>query len=389
MAESRPYENKAHRAAKLIVPRWPGWKHLREKLQYAAYYDVPKSNHALVFAYAHSPMRPTGWMELFQFQHYKKIEGLFETDERYQNMMKKGKLTEFGMAPSLRGPRPSCVKSGKNEDGLHEDDVDEKCMKKHLNKGGYNWLSEIYREKVRLEHEDKKTELEETMVSKLQTVIAGLRLIQATNQEVPSILETWLCDEALRLQEKLRRHGYSVPPMPLEKDSSSSSSSSSSSDEDEEDPIGQGAKPLKPEINYRNLEELALRFHKEHSVASDQLKDTLAAMAAAGWRFCNAIEERGLPSRYYAQFTAAVRGGTIYTPEYFEQMRVDQLVETRGRPRKRARAVEASPCEAEAAKPEEHEHQEDKENKERRAQASAAAAARAMLAVRAAWGGKK
>jgi hypothetical protein len=145
---------------------------------------------------------------------------------------------------------------------------------------------------------------------------------------------------------------------------------------------------LKPEINYRNLEELALRFHKEHSVASDQLKDTLAAMAAAGWRFCNAIEERGLPSRYYAQFTAAVRGGTIYTPEYFEQMRVDQLVETRGRPRKRARAVEASPCEAEAAKPEEHEHQEDKENKERRAQASAAAAARAMLAVRAAWGQK-
>jgi hypothetical protein len=336
MAESRPYENKAHRAAKLIVPRWPGWKHLREKLQYAAYYDNPKSNNTWVFAYAHSPMRPTGWMELFQFKNYKKIEGLFETEEQYQKMKKQGKLTEYGTAPSLRGPRPSCVKVKKNDEDADEDleGLSERELKKRR-------LTREYEENMRLlemELAAAEAEADEAEVDPMEAVLAGAE-----------------ADEA--------------------------------------------AKPLKPEINYRNLEELALRFHKEHAVASDQLKDTLAAMHKAGWRFCNAVEERGLPGRYYAQFTAAVHGGTIYTPEYFEQMRVDQLVETRGRPRKRARAVEASPCEAEAAKPEEpaaapaappeeHEHREDKENKERRAQASAAAAARAMLAVRAAWGGK-
>jgi hypothetical protein len=221
------YENKAHRAAMLIIPCWPGWKHFREKLQYVAYYNLPSSKHKkLVFAYAHSPMRPTGWIE--------------------------------------------CQDSDDEDFISDAQDVDE-----------------------------SGEELEISEISK-------------TGDE--SGEEDW--------------------------------------------------HEIKPKINYDNLEELALRFHKEHAVASDQLKDTLAAMATAGWRFCNAIEERGLPGRYYAQFTAAVHGGTIYTPEYFEQMRVDQLVETRGRPRKRARAVEASPCEAEAAKPEEHEHQEDKENKD-------------------------
>jgi hypothetical protein len=278
MAESRPYENKAHRAAKLIIPRRPGWKHFRDKLQYAAYYDNPKSKETYVFAYAHSPMRPTGWMELFQHNQYRKIEGLFEAEERYQKMKKQGKLTEFGTAPSLRGPRPSCVKSGKNEDGLHED---EERMEKYIKKAPPNWLVQLYHEKLRLEQEDKKPEPEETMVSKLQTVRAGLHLIEGTNQEVQVILEQWLVDELGLLREKLKRHGYIVPPMRPEKDSSSSSSSSSSSDEDEEDPIVQAAKPLKPEINYRNLEEIALRFHKEHSVASDKLKDTLASMYTA------------------------------------------------------------------------------------------------------------
>jgi hypothetical protein len=58
----------------------------------------------MVFAYAHSPMRRTGWIDLFKPKQYKKIEGLFEAVVGYQEKKAKGELTEFGKAPSLRGP---------------------------------------------------------------------------------------------------------------------------------------------------------------------------------------------------------------------------------------------------------------------------------------------
>jgi hypothetical protein len=133
MPDPRPYENKAHRTAKLIISHWPGWKNLREKLQYVAFYKDPNSKVTKVYAYTHSPMRSTGWMELFQYQKYFKIEGLFEANGRYQTLKKQGKLTEYGTAPSLRGPRPSRVKSEKNEDVLHED---EEVQKQEMGKEG-------------------------------------------------------------------------------------------------------------------------------------------------------------------------------------------------------------------------------------------------------------
>jgi hypothetical protein len=123
MAESRPYENKAHRAAKLIIPRWPGWEYVRDKLQYAAYYENPRTKKTHVYAYAYSPMRPTGWMDLFWYTKYYKIEGLFEGVERYQELKKQGRLTEYGTAPRLRGPRPWCVKPRKRARAAEEDEA--------------------------------------------------------------------------------------------------------------------------------------------------------------------------------------------------------------------------------------------------------------------------
>jgi hypothetical protein len=128
MSESKRYENKAHRAAVLTIKCWLGWEYLCDQLQYAAYYDVPRSKNTIVFAYAHSPIRRTGWIDMLKPMKYEKIVGLFEAEPRYQELKRDGKLTEFGKAPSLRGPRPSCVKAKKCEDPMDATSDDEDPM---------------------------------------------------------------------------------------------------------------------------------------------------------------------------------------------------------------------------------------------------------------------
>jgi hypothetical protein len=128
MSESKRYENKAHRAAVLTIKCWLGWEYLCDQLQYAAYYDVPRSKNTIVFAYAHSPIRRTGWIDMLKPMKYEKIVGLFEAEPRYQELKRDGKLTEFGKAPSLRGPRPSCVKAKKCEDPMDAPSDDEDPM---------------------------------------------------------------------------------------------------------------------------------------------------------------------------------------------------------------------------------------------------------------------
>jgi hypothetical protein len=136
-------------------------------------------------------------------------------------------------------------------------------------------------------------------------------------------------------------------------------------------------------------------------------EDTLAEMVKDGWKLAPRLRKdmrmHRMDPTYMEEFTARVRGGTVFTAAFFRDSTSSQRekraedMKTRW-PRKRARAaeedeaaVEASPCEPEAAAPEEPEHgehDEHSEHKKERAQASAAAAAQAMLAVRAAWGGR-
>ena len=76
-------------------------------------------------------------------------------------------------------------------------------------------------------------------------------------------------------------------------------------------------------LTERNLEHASLRFRAEHGIASDLLEDTLAAMQGAGWRLSPQLRDRGIHNTFYAQFTAACNGRTIYTAEYFAGLRRD------------------------------------------------------------------
>ena len=75
-------------------------------------------------------------------------------------------------------------------------------------------------------------------------------------------------------------------------------------------------------LSYQNMEKLTLWYHKAHGIQSDQLADTLAEMHAGGWRCYQEVLEKGIPQAYYEQFTAMVRGSSIYTAEFFRSMRV-------------------------------------------------------------------
>ena len=123
---SEKSENKAHRAAMLVFKAWPGWKRLKDDLDYAAYFICPEQKTCVVFAYSPWVMRPSQWNRLCKPIKYAKIEGLFEAFPPFQQMKTAGVLTEFGKPPSLRGPRkqykkrPSCVKSKKKDEELSE-----------------------------------------------------------------------------------------------------------------------------------------------------------------------------------------------------------------------------------------------------------------------------
>jgi hypothetical protein len=129
MAESESYKNKAHRAAVLVFKTWPGWKRLRDDLQYAAYFICPEKKTCVVFAYSPSVMRPSGWKRMCNPIDYTKIPGLFEAVPRYQEMKAEGKLTEFGLAPSLRRPRKQYKQEDKkrqsNDDRSNDDEGSE------------------------------------------------------------------------------------------------------------------------------------------------------------------------------------------------------------------------------------------------------------------------
>jgi hypothetical protein len=372
-------------------------------------------------------MRPSQWNRLCNPIEYRKIPGLFEAFPPFQKMKTAGVLTEFGKAPSLRGPRKQYKKSvgqenkkrRANDDGEGESevegqdsevecqdsededfisdtqdvdeagqDVDESGdereqyfnalrMRSVGRRPGRPRIDPALKKKQPAPYlaADIKTR-REPMTSEVMEKLKFFKWVKLTSPSdeseyyrviayahQPMREAAWKkLFQALSVKKiegyfegygpylKIRDRNdqgpncnwVGVPPACLRRAPEATELSElegSDFSAESEDPINapsDAAKPLKPELNYRNLEELALRFHKDHAVASDQLKDTLAAMYKAGWRFCNAVEERGLPGRYYEEFTAAVRGGTIYTPEYFEQMRVDQLVEARGRPRKRA-----------------------------------------------------
>jgi hypothetical protein len=278
MSESKSYENKAHRAAVLTFKAWPGWNALRDELQYAAYFIHPVRRTCVVFAYSPVVMRPSGWHRLCNPIKYKKISGLFEGVVQYQELKKQGKLTEFGKAPSLRGPRKQYNKSVEQED-----------KKRRANDDGSN--------------DDGSND-------------------DGSNDD-------------------------------------GSNDDGSNDDGSNDDDDSEGEKEVecqdseecqdsdKPKLNYDNLEELALRFHTEHAVASDQLEDTLAAMYEDGWRFAPAVlkdmQRAGLPAVFYAQFTARVRGGTVFTSAFFRDLRAPDFVETRGpRPQIKSNQIESN-----------------------------------------------
>lgn len=92
--------------------------------------------------------------------------------------------------------------------------------------------------------------------------------------------------------------------------------------------IKEQKKPRNPDhflmITYQNLERVAIRYHKENGIASDQLEQTLAAMHKDGWRLSVDILRRGLPQSYYDQFTATLHNKTIFTANRFLRMRIPE-----------------------------------------------------------------
>jgi hypothetical protein len=409
MAESLPYENKAHRAAKLVIPCWPGWKHLREKLQYAAYYKVPNSKVIKVYAYAHSPMRPTGWMELFQYQKYFKIEGLFEANERYQTLKKQGNLTEFGTPPSLRGPRPSCVKSGKNEDGLHED----KEVKKPGTPDSFWSILGLQRPAGSESPEPEETEKMKVVQmlarkyeqARMNAFYAQMseddecaRLAPLVSVELAGRLEeggsellagTWKWREAViaalnvdsdpekelageewlrQRAKKKKEEGKAENLFQLLLDMAAGELTS----EDVKEIAEMWKSPANKTLSYNNLQAEALRYYEINRTRymdhlSDRLEDTLAAMTEDGWilapRLMKDLRMKRVDPTYYEEFTARVRGGTVLTAAFFSRANTANTYNTkravdhtrtleegdsRG-PRKRARASEEDEAAAEAS----------------------------------------
>ncbi len=75
-------------------------------------------------------------------------------------------------------------------------------------------------------------------------------------------------------------------------------------------------------LNVRNLTKSAIRYHKQHGIASDQLEQTLAAMLSDGYSLSDDIRRRGLHNSYFKEFEAAVNGKKFWTANHVLVMRI-------------------------------------------------------------------
>lgn len=75
------------------------------------------------------------------------------------------------------------------------------------------------------------------------------------------------------------------------------------------------------QINFRNLEKVALRFRRENGIKSTDLSYTLEKMHDAGWRLCHAMVMQGIAAPYYDHFTLACQGKSLWKKGRFDLMR--------------------------------------------------------------------